>query len=158
MKIARGTTAMSSSSQKIIPILASMALGAALYHAVYFVGTKKLSSGRRERIPGNAWTLTVTLTFTSEEDQRRILEEWRPVTKYCADKEPFLHHYEVGRSDDDPLKVYIVERYESKEDYLTKHKTGEEFLKFRPKLMALQDAGKVKVEGFSYQELGYGFV
>lgn len=147
---------MSSSSQKIVPILAYMALGAALYHSALFVRSKAFC--QRERIPGKAWTLIVTLTFTSEEDQQKILEEWKPVTKYCAEKEPFLLHYEVGRSDADPLKVFMVERYESKDDYLTKHKSGEEFLKFRPKLKALQDAGKVTVDGFSYQELGYGFV
>ena len=100
----------------------------------------------------------MTLTFANEEDQKQILEEWRPVTKYCAEKEPFLFQYEVGRSDSDPLKLIMVERYKSKEDYMTKHKNGEEFLKFRPKLKALQDAGKVKIDGFSYQELGYGFV
>jgi quinol monooxygenase YgiN len=116
-----------------------------------------LSSQRRERLPGNAWVLQVTLTFTSEEDQMKILEEWRPATKYCADREPFLWHYEAGRSDSNPLQIRMVERYESKELYLKKHKTGEEFLKFRPKLKALQDAGRVEVEGFSFQELGYGF-
>eukprot|EP00980_Cylindrotheca_fusiformis_P002418 scaffold575_cov104-Cylindrotheca_fusiformis.AAC.4 len=157
MKVARGT-AMNSSSTKIFPVVAYMILGAALYHAVNLVGKKATGGEPRERIPGKAWTLIVTLTFTSEADQKNILEEWKPVTKYCAEKEPFLYHYEAGRSDADPLKLYMVERYESKEDYLAKHKSGEEFLKFRPKLKALQDAGKVKVDGFSYQELGYGFV
>eukprot|EP00526_Cylindrotheca_closterium_P020129 CAMPEP_0113636610 /NCGR_PEP_ID=MMETSP0017_2-20120614/19116_1 /TAXON_ID=2856 /ORGANISM="Cylindrotheca closterium" /LENGTH=127 /DNA_ID=CAMNT_0000547505 /DNA_START=158 /DNA_END=539 /DNA_ORIENTATION=- /assembly_acc=CAM_ASM_000147 len=98
------------------------------------------------------------MTFKNEEDQKQALEEWRPVTKYCGEKEPFLFHYEVGRNDADPLKIHMVERYKSKEDYINKHKKGEEFLKFRPKLKALADAGKVKIEGFSYQELGYGFV
>ncbi|CAJ1954475.1 unnamed protein product [Cylindrotheca closterium] len=151
MRVSRGP--MNSPSQQIIPFLACMVLGAALHHA-FFLN----KSEPRPRIPGTAWTLTVTFTFTDEEDQKQILEEWRSVTKYCAEKEPFLFHYEVGRSDADPLKVHMVERYKSKDDYLTKHKTGEEFLKFRPKLKALQDAGKVTIEGFSYQELGYGFV
>ncbi|KAL3945425.1 MAG: hypothetical protein SGBAC_000478 [Bacillariaceae sp.] len=151
MRLSRGP--MNSSSQQIIPFIACMVIGAALQHTFSFP-----KSEPRPRIPGKAWTLIVTLTFTSEEDQKQILEEWRPVTKYCGEKEPFVFHYEVGRSDADPLKVHMVERYKSKNDYLTKHKNGEEFLKFRPKLKALTDAGKLKIDGFSYQELGYGFV
>lgn len=152
---------MSSSSQKIIPIIAYMALGAVIHQTIHSLLNKfssSSSSQQRERIPGNAWTLVVTLTFTSEDDQKSILNEWKPVTKYCAENEPFLYHYEAGRSESDPLKLHMVERYDSKEHYLNEHKSGEEFLKFRPKLKALQDAGKVTVEGFSYQELGYGFV
>lgn len=98
------------------------------------------------------------MTFASEQDQKSILNDWKIVSKYCAEYEPFLLHYEAGISDSDPLKVHMVERYESKEDYLNFHKNGKEFLNFRPKLKALQDAGKVTIEGFSYQELGYGFV
>mmetsp|Transcript_10738 Transcript_10738/g.14009 ORF Transcript_10738/g.14009 Transcript_10738/m.14009 type:complete len:156 (+) Transcript_10738:86-553(+) len=141
-----------------IPILGYMALGALAYSVVSSKWTYPNTAARRERIPGKAWTLVVTLTFKSKEDQEYILEEWKPVTEYCANKELFLYHYEAGRSDSDPLKLYMVERYESKDDYLNVHKSGEEFLKFRPKLKALQDEGKVTVEGFSYQELGYGFV
>ena len=140
------------SADSKLAILGYLALGAAI-HAMF---TKVGSS--RTRNPGEAWTLVVTCTFTSEEDQKSILNDWKAVTKDCKDNEPFLHHYEVGRSDSDPLKIHFVERYESKEDYLNKHKSGKEFLKFRPKLKELQDAGKVKVEGFSYQELGLGFV
>ncbi len=149
-----------SSRQGIVPIVAYMALGALAQ--MTFSSMKKYyfssTSPQRERIPGNAWTLIVTVTFKSEEDQKSILESWKPVTKYCAEKEPFLYHYEAGKNDADPLKLHFVERYESKEQYLNFHKSGEEFLKFRPKLKALQDAGKVEIEGFSYQELGYGFV
>lgn len=145
---------MMKSSEQII---AYLALGAAIHYTVSTLWGKVRSSSS-QRTPGNAWTLVVTLTFTSEEDQQNILNEWKPVTKYCKDEEPFLLHYEAGRSDSDPLKIHMVERYQSKDHYLNFHKNGAEFLKFRPKLKALQDAGKVKVVGFSYQELGYGFV
>ena len=110
------------------------------------------------RKPGKAWTLVVTLQFESETDANQAIADWKVVADYCAKNEPFLYHYEIGKSDSDPLKLHIVERYESKEKYLNVHKSGSAFLEFRPKLKALQDAGKVTIEGFSYQELGQGFV
>ena len=150
---------MSSAVRSDILIIASMALGAAIHHTVVSLRQKKNNSvSSIGRHPGKAWTLVVTLKFKSALDQENILREWKPVTKYCAENEPFLYHYEAGRSDSDPLTVHMVERYKTKEDYLNKHKASEEFLNFRHKLKALQDAGKVSIEGFSYQELGYGFV
>lgn len=104
-----------------------------------------------------AWTLIVTLTFQSKQDMEHIIQDWDVVSRDCEKNEPFLYHYKLGQSDSNPLMLHIVERYESKEKYLTLHKNGEEFLKFRPKLKALQDSGRVAVEGFSFQELEYGF-
>lgn len=142
-----------------------MILGAVAHYSIQTLTRKKRNlkknfsnEQQRERIPGKAWVLVVTLTFKNMEDQKSILEAWKPVTEYCGKKESFLYHYEAGQNDADPLKLHITERYETKDHYLNAHKTGEEFLKFRPKLKALQDEGKVTVEGFSYKELGVGFV
>ena len=104
-----------------------------------------------------AWSLNVKLTFKEESDLQLILKEWTKVASYCAENEDFLLHYEVGVSDVNPLEVIILERYKTKEQYLSIHKQGEEFLKFRPKLAEMQKDGKVSIEGFSYKELGYGF-
>lgn len=87
-----------------------------------------------------------------------MIQDWEVVSRHCEKNEPFLYHYKLGQSDSNPHMLHIVERYESKEKYLSLHKNGEDFLKFRPKLKALQDSGRVVVEGFSFQELGYGFV
>jgi len=135
-------------------------VGIGINQAFYTIkgGLAKLATSFPKRVPGQAWTLIVTVAFQSTQDLEAITKDWTQVAKYCAEYEPFLYHYEIGKSDSDPLKVHIVERYESKEKYLNIHKNGEEFLKFRPKLKALQDGGKVSIEGFSYQELGYGFV
>ncbi len=115
----------------------------------------QLSSSRKSE---KAWVLTVTLTFHSMEDRDMILHDWSStVVPHCSEKEPFLLHYEAGISDKDPLKVIMLERYTEKSLYLNVHKSSEAFLKFRPKLQALQEGGKVTVEGFSYQEGGYGF-
>lgn len=115
-------------------------------------------NGKQARKAEKAWVLTVTLTFQSLEDRDAILSDWsQNVVPHCSKYEPFLIHYEAGISDKDKLKVIMLERYTSKDSYLNVHKSSEAFLKFRPKLQALQEAGKVKVEGFSYQEGGYGF-
>lgn len=88
----------------------------------------------------------------------QIIKDWKHVAEYCNQFEPFLFHYEIGRNDSDPLKVHIVERYESKEKYLNVHKSGKAFLDFRPKLQKLKEEGKVEIDGFSFLESGEGFV
>jgi len=140
----------------LIPIIFGVIVGIGLNQAFYNI--KGLTKLHPKRTPGQAWTLMVTVTFQSTQDLEAITKDWTQVAKYCAEYEPFLYHYEIGKSDSDPLKVHIVERYESKDKYLNVHKNGKEFLKFRPKLKALQDQKKVTIEGFSFQELGYGFV
>ena len=125
-----------------------------MYAPKLMKGYRSSSSRKSEK----AWVLTVTLTFQNMEDRDMILDDWSStVVPHCSENEPFLLHYEAGISDKDPLKVIMLERYTEKSLYLTVHKSSEAFLKFRPKLKALQDGGKVAVEGFSYQEGGYGF-
>uniref|UniRef100_A0A7S1BQ96 ABM domain-containing protein n=2 Tax=Corethron hystrix TaxID=216773 RepID=A0A7S1BQ96_9STRA len=104
-----------------------------------------------------AWTLCVTIAFQNESDMESILDEWKKLAGYCARKEPFLLHYEVGVSDSDALTIHVLERYRSKTEYLQIHKKSDEFLKFRPKLAKLQEENKVTIDGFSYRETGLGF-
>ena len=128
-------------------------LGVLLSYNYFSVKTPGMKTIHSEK----AWSLNVKLTFEEESDLNQILEEWTKVAKYCAEHEDFLLHYEVGLSDSNPLVVYILERYKTKDEYLSIHKKGSAFLNFRPKLAALQENGKVTIEGFSYDELGYGF-
>lgn len=65
---------------------------------------------------------------------------------------------EIAKSDKNPLHYNIIERYRSKADYTGAHRSSPAFHKFRPKMKALQEAGKVQVGGNSYVELGVGFV
>jgi len=135
-----------------VTLLASVALGVALGYLL----TSSSSTSKRQ--PGTAWVLAVTFTFKEESDVNYFLETWKDVIKDCRDNEPFLLHYEIGRLESDPLKLHMLERYVGKDDYLKRHKVGVEFLKARPKLKVLQDEGKLSIEGYSYQELGRGFV
>uniref|UniRef100_A0A7S4TAZ9 ABM domain-containing protein n=1 Tax=Ditylum brightwellii TaxID=49249 RepID=A0A7S4TAZ9_9STRA len=149
-------------STTMIGAFSYFAVGALFTHMFHSMKNNAFTTNSIEstRHPGNAWSLAVKMTFEEKSDLNYILEEWKAVTEYCRKNEPFLLHYEGGLVDSDPqgLTLHMLERYTSKDDYAQRHKSGEEFLKFRPKLKALQDQGKVAVEGYSYQEIGYGFV
>jgi quinol monooxygenase YgiN len=112
----------------------------------------------RERNGAGAFVLRVDLTFERDEDARELVRAWGEVADYARAHEPFLEHYEIMRSDADPLKYSIYERYRSKEDYLGPHKASAKFLEFRPKMRALEEQGKLFVSGASFVELGVGFV
>jgi quinol monooxygenase YgiN len=116
------------------------------------------TTGRVKQRGEKAFVLAVELQFEAQEDADYVVEQWQVVTDYCFASEPFLYHYEISQSDQDPLKYFMYERYRSKEDYLSIHKTSEAFLKFRETLKSMQDSNKVAVSGHSYNELGVGFV
>ena len=105
-----------------------------------------------------AFTLLVTLKFSSSEHLSTFLGDVKPLADYIARNEPTTIAYEVLQSDRDPLMVTLMERYVDKDEaYLKTHKSSEAFLDFRPKLKAMQDAGFVEVEGQSYLDTGVGF-
>lgn len=67
--------------------------------------------------------------------------------------------YQVAISDKDPLMVVVLERYSDKENgYLTVHRSGGEFLKFRELLKGMQEKGEVEINGESYIETSLGYV
>ncbi|KAL9179729.1 hypothetical protein ACHAXT_009019 [Thalassiosira profunda] len=109
---------------------------------------------------GGAFVLMVTLKFTSEATRDTFLKLIEPVCKDVArnERETTLS-YQVAISDKDPLMVLVIERYADKErSYLEKHKSGTEFLQYREKLKAMQEAGDVEIAGESYIETDLGYV
>ena len=105
-----------------------------------------------------AFSLLVTLQFTAEEHKEIFLKDIAPLATYIKENEPDTIAYEVLISDKDPLRVLIMERYKDKgNSFLKVHRTSEAFLKFRPKLQALQKSGYVTVDGESYLDSGVGF-
>jgi len=150
--------------KKAIPLVFWMAIGAVMHRCLSYI----LSQGREGqtyprtiiqgvKLSSMAWTLVVTLKFSEKLDLDHILKEWATLALYCAEKEDFLYHYEVGIDDSNPLVIHIVERYRTKTEYINLHKNNDVFLKFRSQLKELQDSGKVAVNGFSFQESGHGF-
>lgn len=103
--------------------------------------------------PGAFW-LAVTVVFQQEEDVATFERAFEPLAAYVATEEPATLSYGLAKSDSDPRRILIFERYASKKDYLEVHKASEPFLAFRPQLAALG----ADIDGHSYYEGGLGFV
>jgi quinol monooxygenase YgiN len=98
------------------------------------------------------------LQFANELYRVQFLEDFAPLAAYVRENEPLTLAYEALQSDQDPLKILILERYADKEHaFLQVHRSSKAFLEFRPKLKSMQDAGFVKVEGSSYNDTMLGF-
>lgn len=114
--------------------------------------------GRVKSRGEKAFVLAVELRFRDAAAAEAIVKEWALAAEYCLVHEPFLFHYEIARSDKDPLRYMVYERYRSKADYIGPHKLSPAFAAFRPKLKEMQESARVEVVGESWDELGVGFV
>ena len=139
--------------------LAAVAILSSLFTlgAVHLSAGPQTSTGHSKAVGEKAFMLNVGLRFSDEASAKSLLAAWSVAASYCLKNEPFLYAYEAAQSDKDNLSYIILERYRSKEDYLGAHRKSIAFKEFRPKMRALQDAGKVIVSGSSYYELGIGF-
>ena len=115
------------------------------------------TNGRSKVRGEKAFVLAVTLQFRDEASATPLLKAWAAAADYCVEHEPFLYAYEMARSDQDPMRYTIIERYRSKDDYTGAHRHSPAFKAFRPQMKALQDSGAVVVSGGSYIETGLGF-
>ena len=109
--------------------------------------------------PGSneAWGLFVGLTFKDDVAKAEFKTLFAPFAEYVEQSEPHTLSYMYMDSDKDPQRGLIVERYLEKDKaFLVDHKNSQSFLKFREKLKVMQNDGKVKLDGESYQEgIGY---
>jgi quinol monooxygenase YgiN len=139
--------------------LAAVAILSSLFTlgAVHLSAGPQTSTGHSKAVGEKAFMLIVGLRFSDDVSAKSLLAAWSVAASYCLNNEPFLYAYEAAQSDKDNLSYVILERYRSKEDYLGAHRKSIAFKEFRPKMRALQDAGKVIVSGSSYYELGIGF-
>ena len=104
------------------------------------------------------FSLFVTIEFSAEIFKEQFLKDIQPVAAYVKSHEPTTLAYEVLLSDQKPLQVLIMERYQDKEvAYLQIHKSSAPFLEFRPKLQRLQEAKQVTISGHSFLDSGVGF-
>eukprot|EP00277_Geminigera_cryophila_P017617 CAMPEP_0179456958 /NCGR_PEP_ID=MMETSP0799-20121207/40822_1 /TAXON_ID=46947 /ORGANISM="Geminigera cryophila, Strain CCMP2564" /LENGTH=149 /DNA_ID=CAMNT_0021257357 /DNA_START=447 /DNA_END=893 /DNA_ORIENTATION=- len=114
------------------------------------LSTAKTTLGREKTRGEKAFILAVELRFRDTGSAQELVSAWTTASDFCMEKEPYLFHYEVSRSDKDPLRYMIYERYRSKADYLGPHKESPAFLAFRPIMKAMQDIGAVNVTGESW--------
>lgn len=103
--------------------------------------------------PGAFW-LVVAVTFNQEADVATFEKAFKPLAEYVTKAETSTLSYGFAKSDSDPKRILIFERYATKQAYLDVHKTSEAFLAFRPQLSALN----AKIDGHSYYEGGLGFI
>jgi quinol monooxygenase YgiN len=100
----------------------------------------------------------VTLTFATMPASLTFLSLFKPLAEHVRDHEPGCLAYHLLRSDKDPLKFNIVERYADKEEAFEKvHRTSAPFLSFRSQLKLMEDMKEVVIEGQSYEDTGVGF-
>lgn len=107
----------------------------------------------RAPVKGAFW-LVVSVVFAKEADLETFEKAFQPLATYVAEEEAGTLSFGYARSDSDPKRILIYERYATKADYLDVHKASEPFLAFRPQLAAL----KAKIDGHSYYEGELGFV
>lgn len=96
----------------------------------------------------------MAVVFNKEADVATFEKAFTPLTEYVTKQELATISYAYAKSDSDPKRILIFERYASKSDYLEVHKASAPFLAFRPQLAALN----AQIDGHSYYEGGLGFV
>ena len=125
--------------------------------------SRAVSTGSGDNGSG-AFVLLVNMKFATLAHRDTFLQLIEPVCKDVHSNEGrgssgTTLSYQVAISDKDPLSVVVMERYADKEyGYLTVHKSGKEFLKFRKVLQGMQERGDVTISGESYIETGLGYV
>eukprot|EP00303_Exanthemachrysis_gayraliae_P002779 CAMPEP_0206003904 /NCGR_PEP_ID=MMETSP1464-20131121/3662_1 /ASSEMBLY_ACC=CAM_ASM_001124 /TAXON_ID=119497 /ORGANISM="Exanthemachrysis gayraliae, Strain RCC1523" /LENGTH=139 /DNA_ID=CAMNT_0053377297 /DNA_START=56 /DNA_END=475 /DNA_ORIENTATION=+ len=125
-----------------------------LAHALFALLFKR----NGHRLNEKAWLLVVRLEFVDQASIETFLPAFKKVAAGVERHEKGTLAYEISRSDKNPLHCNIFERYASKDAFVDEHRKTTHFQQFRPTLQALQDAGKVKVAGESWQEMGIGFM
>ena len=145
------------SSTKIALLITAASL------AGYLLGKITTTKSNGSRAPsnhsGSAFVLLINLKFTTLDHRDNFFKIIKPLCKDMAENEPTTLSYQVAISDKDPLVVNLLERYADKDNaYLTVHKSGAEFLKFREQLKEMQEKGYVVIVGDSYVETDLGYV
>ena len=132
----------------------------------YFIGNSKSNTPASNS--DGAFVLLVNMKFNSLDLRDKFLKLIEPVCKdVIVNESPVGSRgstkttlsYQVAISDKNPLMVVVMERYSDKDNgYLTVHRSGSEFLKFREILKGMQEKGEVEISGESYSETRLGFV
>jgi hypothetical protein len=134
----------------------------------FLVGRWKGSIVKSGSTNKGAFVLLVNMKFKSLDLRDKFLEWIEPVCNDVITNESpagskgstqTTLSYQVAISDKNPLMVVVIERYSDKDNgYLTVHRSGGEFVKFRELLKGMQDKGEVEIEGESYLETSLGYV
>lgn len=110
------------------------------------------------RVSNNESTffLGITIIFKTMEDKNEFKLLFSPLAEYVKKNERNTLSYEMCESDKDPNRIFLIERYRTKHDYLEIHRKSEQFLEFRGLFELMKD--KYTMEGHSYIESKIGYV
>ena len=104
----------------------------------------------------NTFFLGITIIFNSIEDKEEFKSLFTPLAAYVKRNEKNTLSYELCESDKDPNRVFLIERYKTKHDYLEIHRKSKQFLEFRGLFELMKD--KYTMDGHSYLESNIGYV
>ena len=117
--------------------------------------TSEVAHAKPAAIPDHAFVLIVSVTLRSAEQMAQLERTFQPLASYIVANEPTTLSYELLKSDRDPNRAAIIERYADKENaYKRVHRTSAAFRAFRP---VLQEMG-AQLDGHSYVQTGLGFM
>ena len=57
------------------------------------------------------FVIAVTWKFKNQADKNKLIQLWKPLAAYVASHEPNTLAYEMSFSEDEPLTVFLYERY-----------------------------------------------
>ena len=100
--------------------------------------------------------LGITIIFNTIDDKEEFKTLFKPLAKFVRSNEPYTLSYELCESDKDEKRVFLIERYRTKNDYLEVHRKSEPFLKFRGLFELMKE--KYTMDGHSYIESNIGYV
>ena len=121
-----------------------------LHNSCAHCSRKRFSTGKSE------FFLGVAITFDSEHYKEEFKKSFKPLAEYVMENEFSTLSYKLSESDKDSLKVFIAERYDSKESYLEIHRKSKQFLLFKKQLTNMSN--HLEIVGHSYIESNLGFV
>ena len=91
--------------------------------------------------------LIVNLIFKTNESKNKFINEFLILQEYCLNYEKdFLLQYEYAVSDTNSNMIVIIEKYNSKENYLNIHRKSNKFLNFKKQIKNLD----ITISGNSY--------
>ena len=71
---------------------------------IRITGMPHTTTQGRTKVRGEkAFVLAVELRFRDAASAQSLVNDWQKAADYCLEHEPFLFHYEVARSDKDPV-------------------------------------------------------
>eukprot|EP01062_Namystynia_karyoxenos_P042223 TRINITY_DN30810_c0_g1_i1.p2 TRINITY_DN30810_c0_g1~~TRINITY_DN30810_c0_g1_i1.p2 ORF type:complete len:132 (+),score=46.43 TRINITY_DN30810_c0_g1_i1:95-490(+) len=116
------------------------------------------AEGARRAHRGPAWTLALQITFADTDSMTEFERGFAVVAAACRRTEPGTLMYEWMRSDKDPLRGMLLERFADKEHAHALHSAGAAFAAFKQGVYGrLRAEGKATVSGESFNETGLGF-